>query len=94
MLTIHFSNNSVIHCSEQQRLGYKPILTGDGLLRRADGELLDTSVMKSITTGAGWGIFVVDMNMDFYVNAHEKDRFHHSSFLAGEPVLSAGEVCA
>jgi hypothetical protein len=84
----------VKYCNGDERLRYKIKLTGDGLLRWAhDDSLLDTSGMVSIETGPGWGIFVVDFAQDFYVNAHSKDEFHHSSFLAGGPVLSAGELC-
>jgi hypothetical protein len=84
----------VKYCNGNERLRFKVNLTGDGLLRWAhDDSLLDTSGMVSIATGAGWGIFVIDFAQDFYVNAHRKDEFHHSSFLAGAPVFSAGELC-
>jgi hypothetical protein len=87
-------HNRVKYCNGAERLGYKIKLTGDGRLRWAhDDSLLDTSGMHSIATGQGWGVFVVDFAQDFYVNAHQKDQFHHSSFLAGAPVFSAGELC-
>ncbi|GEM_PF-3400589 len=86
--------NGVRYCTYAERQVYKLDIRGDGLLRKNDGTLLDTSGMHSNTSGNGWGIFVMDMAQNFYVNAHAVGRFHHSSFLAGDPVYSAGEMCA
>lgn len=85
--------SGVKYCNDQERLAYKVSLNGDGYLRWGNGELVDTSGMSTNKTGRGWGIFVVDMGQDFYINSHSTGKFHHSSFLSGEVVFSAGEIC-
>ena len=36
-------------------------------------------------------MIVYDVRHGFFVGSHQRDRFHHSSFFAGEPVTFAGE---
>jgi len=83
----------VKYCTEAERQPFKLKLGGDGVLRKNDDTLLNTIGMHSSESGSGWGIFVVDMFQNFYVNSHAIGKFHHSSFLAGAPVFSAGEIC-
>lgn len=66
----------------------------NGKLHTADGNLFDTTAGTSLwTKGGGRAIFVMDHNGDIYAsNYQEKGKFHHSSFLAGAPVASAGEL--
>ncbi|MEM9826693.1 MAG: hypothetical protein AAF958_08900 [Planctomycetota bacterium] len=82
----------VKYCNTQERQDYQLIMVGDGVINAADGRLYDTSGMHSNRSGEGWGIFVVDFDFTFYSGPHTVNEFHHSSFLAGEPVFSAGEI--
>ncbi len=86
-------SSGVRYCNDQERLAYKVSLKGDGYLRWGNGELVDTSGMSTNKTGRGWGVFVVDMGQDFYINSHVTGKFHHSSFLSGGVAYSAGEIC-
>lgn len=43
-------------------------------------------------SGLGWAIFVVSPTREIYAGTHELDRFHHSTFLGGRPVMAAGEI--
>lgn len=42
-------------------------------------------------SGSGWAIFVMSPNRSVFSASHKVGQFHHSSFLAGGPVLAAGE---
>lgn len=55
---------------------------------------LDTSNNKTVFSGKGWAIFVVDMEGRLYCGDHEEGKFHHSTFLAGGAVKAAGELLA
>ena len=64
----------------------------DGLLTDLAGQRLDplTDVHPSRD---GLAIFVMDRQRDIYVSFdHQQNRFHHSSILAGKPVLAAGDM--
>ncbi|MFN7938675.1 MAG: hypothetical protein U0R19_35425 [Bryobacteraceae bacterium] len=54
----------------------------------------DTSGNKTLFSGIGWAIFVVDMEGRLYCGDHEEGKFHHSTFLAGGAVQAAGELVA
>jgi len=54
----------------------------------------DTQSNKTLFSGKGWAIFVVDMDGRLYCGDHEEGKFHHSTFLAGGAVQSAGELSA
>lgn len=41
--------------------------------------------------GNKW-IFVIDENLDMFVNQKQKASFHHSSFVSGKPVRAAGRI--
>jgi len=45
-----------------------------------------------MTSGRGWGIFVVDLQGDLYIHKHVEGKWHHSTFLSGGAVQSAGEI--
>lgn len=52
----------------------------------------DTRDETTVHSGVGWAVFVQSpKTKTFYTGSHAKGQFHHSSFLAGEPVMSAGE---
>lgn len=40
----------------------------------------------------GWAMFVVSPEKKMYANSSTRFKFHHSSFLSGQPVLFAGEI--
>ena len=61
------------------------------MVYRHDGSLFDTSALSTVFSGAGWGIFVESADGAFYSSSHALGRFHHSSFLSGAAVRSAGE---
>jgi hypothetical protein len=73
----------------------------DLLLKMENDETLSTANMSSAFSGKGWGVFVCSMPMRDYLNSktgeyifcntHRTGYDHHSSFLAGAPVMAAGE---
>jgi hypothetical protein len=48
--------------------------------------------MFSSGAGAGYSIFVMSPGGEIFANEHKPGLFHHSSFLAGMPTASAGEL--
>jgi hypothetical protein len=54
--------------------------------------LFDTTAMETDDSGPGWGIFVMSASGKIYAGEHKTGTIHHSSFLAGRTVLSAGEI--
>ena len=72
--------------SEADRAQYE-IFVKDGLLHNSTGSLLDTGSAKD-----GKFIFVMDPQGRIFAGAPRIFEFHHSSFLAGADVVSAGEM--
>lgn len=69
------------------------VFVRDGKLYDVNGQPVDTSAASNHWTGNGQGVFVMDRYGNLYLsNAHEVGRFHHSSFLDGQPVAAAGEM--
>ncbi len=56
------------------------------------GELFDTSKCETAHSGRGWAIYVVSPRGQWFAGSHRVGAFHHSTFLGGRPVLSAGEM--
>lgn len=81
----------VKYCSPKERMDFLIESWGDGELFNADFERFHTGPMKS-ASGDGWAIFVVDLQERIYAGPYAYGEFHHSSFLAGAPVLAAGEI--
>ena len=59
--------------------------------------LLDTTIKPGGLPDSDWSkegfaIFVMDPEGQVYVGRHDVGKFHHSSFLGGEPVAAAGEM--
>lgn len=73
-------------------LVHGPRADGGALVQ--NGKPLDTSKESSYFSGLGHAIFVMSPDGQFYVGSHRVNAFHHSSFLAGEDVASAGEIQA
>ncbi len=57
-----------------------------------NGTAYDTEPESTEFSGEGWAIFVMDQKDVIYAGTHVLGIFHHSSFLAGAPVKSAGEM--
>jgi hypothetical protein len=55
------------------------------------GDLVHTGNMITNGCGKGFAIWVCSPDRRFYTASHDVSTFHHSSFLAGMPVLGAGE---
>jgi hypothetical protein len=58
------------------------------------GDLFTTFEMRTVFSGPGFGIWVMSPSGEMYAGPHLYGGFHHSSFLAGAPVRSAGEIRA
>src|SRR5205085_902189 len=66
----------------------------DGKIVDAQGSLFDTADASSAHQPTrGYAIFVMSKTGEIYASKNQiVGRFHHSSFLAGAPVASAGEL--
>jgi len=87
-------SNGVRYLTPDELADYR-VFARDGKLYSAeDGGLFDTSGGRSLHTGgSGRAIFVMDNQGNLYASeAHALGDFHHSSFLAGQPVAGAGEI--
>lgn len=62
-----------------------------GVNAQGHGLLFDTSKLSTVAKGRDWAIWVQGPDFRFYSHSHKVARFHHSSFLAGGAVLTAGE---
>ncbi|MFZ6876337.1 hypothetical protein ACO0LF_30130, partial [Undibacterium sp. Di27W] len=82
----------VKYLNETERLKYQLDIK-DGKLYDSTGSLFDTANAKSAFGGKGNAIFVMDENGAIYASKVQTvGKFHHSSFLSGEPVATAGEL--
>lgn len=64
----------------------------DGKFYSANGKLFDTTISKTVFSN-GKAIFVMSKDGRVFASTlHVPKKFHHSSFLAGEAVASAGEI--
>jgi hypothetical protein len=59
--------------------------------RHRQNEIVGTGQMTTFASGKGVAMVVV-RESDMFIHSHVKDRFHHSSIFAGEPVHFAGEI--
>jgi hypothetical protein len=73
---------------------HRLVVGPDGLIRRSDGTLFDTSSASSVHQGGGGrAIFVMDENGNMYASTYQEvGVFHHSTLGNGNPVTGAGEV--
>lgn len=79
--------NRVIYCSSRARRRLQVVVD------RCTGRLLWRSSRRPVSANDGrrW-IFVIDKYANMYVHPKQKARFHHSSFVSGQPVLAAGRL--
>ncbi|MEL1244676.1 hypothetical protein AAEO56_10425 [Flavobacterium sp. DGU11] len=83
--------DAVKYLTEAERLEYELAII-DGKLYTKGGKLFDTAAGSTIF-GPQKAIFVMDSRGRIYASLRHKARlFHHSSFLAGGAVASAGEI--
>ena len=81
----------VTYCGEQERQAYRLEFRG-GKIYHASGRPFDTTPLATMESGVGYAIFVIGFDGQMYAHSHVPDQFHHSSFMAGEPVICAGEI--
>lgn len=82
----------VKYLNAEERLEYQ-VQVDNGKMYDSEGELFDTSSASSAFGGDGNAIFVMDESGNIYASSlHAVGKFHHSSFLSGQPVASAGEI--
>lgn len=62
-----------------------------GRVYTANGSRFHTGDHSTAFSKEGWAIFVMSPTRNIYSASHKVGKFHHSSFLAGGPVLAAGE---
>ena len=60
--------------------------------RHHANELVGTGQMQTFASGEGVAMVVVREKEGMYLHSHIRNRFHHSSIFAGEPVHFAGEI--
>jgi hypothetical protein len=85
-------NKMVTYLSPTERKKYV-IKIENGVVYEADGKTrFHTGKKRTDSRGKGWAIFVVSMDNVFYSHSHKTGYFHHSSFLSGGVVQSAGEI--
>jgi hypothetical protein len=84
----------VQYMTAEDREAHRLFVDGEGNLRRAgDGGLFDTGAGKTHWSGGGRAIFVMDEHGNLYATLdQEVGHTHHSSLLAGDPVVGAGEI--
>jgi len=84
--------DTVTYLNEDQRKEFL-ISVKEGKLVDSGGSLFDTRDASSLHQTISRAIFVMDKHGSIYASKqHEYCQFHHSSFLSGAPVASAGEI--
>ncbi|MNJ22242.1 hypothetical protein D3C77_166100 [compost metagenome] len=89
-LFLRFFNN--VKYLDRHKRGEKQLHIKNGVFYNSLGELFHTGTMQTNAEGPGWGIYVRDPANNIYAHSHKVHAFHHSSFLFGAPVNSAGEI--
>jgi hypothetical protein len=74
-----------------ERDEYEVKIMGGRFTWAKTGEPVHTGAMHTYFSGQGHAIWVCSPARRFYSANHEVGSFHHSSFLAGLPVMGAGE---
>jgi hypothetical protein len=82
----------VKYLKPEEREQYRLFVRDGKLYSAKDGKLFDTSNAETLR-GGEQAIFVMDSYGNLYAAPeHVRGSFHHSSFLAGQPVSAAGEI--
>ncbi len=82
--------SEVQYLSSEERREYEISIQNGKLYRH--GKPYNTEMEETGFSGPGFAIFVISPNYQIYAGSHEIGKFHHSSFLAGDAVLAAGEI--
>jgi hypothetical protein len=86
--------SKVEYLNKAERSTYE-LSVKDGKMFDSSGNLFDTTSSSSIHSGGGKAIFVMDEAGKIFASPTQTlGKFHHSSFLSGKPVASAGELSA
>lgn len=96
---VQLENSRVHYCTADERQQYRAVVQRGRLVwknkslqgRWQRHECVHTLGDSTFGESTRW-IFVMDLNRNMYLNRKQKGRFHHSSFLAGGRVLSAGRI--
>ena len=81
------------YLSAQEREQYRLFVKDGRLYHASDGSVVDTRGAHTLRAGGKSAIFVMDEYGNIYAAPeHVRGAFHHSSFLAGQPVAGAGEI--
>jgi hypothetical protein len=88
-----FAPATVHYMTPEEREAHRLFVDGDGALRSArDGTLFDTTSGRTVFSD-GRAIFVMDEHGNLYATMNQQvGHIHHSSLLAGDPVVGAGEI--
>ncbi|GAA2605545.1 WXG100 family type VII secretion target [Paractinoplanes durhamensis] len=89
-----FYPDTVHYMDDAEREAHRLFVDGDGNLRSAaDGSLYDTSTGTTAWSGGGRAIFTMDGSGNLYATLDQRvGQTHHSSLLAGDSVVGAGEI--
>lgn len=91
-LQIKRSEGHGVEYLDQQQRKEKIVRIKNGFFIDSLGYYYNTADKSTMNSGNGWAIFVMDKNYTIYSDSHKSGMFHHSSFLSGGRVLSAGEI--
>ena len=72
---------------------FRVVFKAGQLVRADDDSPFHTEHLSTEFSGKGWAIFVVSYEGAMCAHKHEAGLFHHSTFLSGSAVMSAGELC-
>ena len=81
----------VRYLSALERLNFQVNFRG-GKAYNSSNALIHTSNFFSSHSKNGWGIYVLGLDRKLYIGEHSINKFHHSSFFSGGPVLAGGEI--
>ncbi|MFI0434735.1 MAG: hypothetical protein ACH350_03270 [Parachlamydiaceae bacterium] len=84
-------NHNVTYLSNPaERSDFKIEFRSGEMLRK--GVPFHTEEEKSLASGTGWAIFVIDPKGVFYAGTQMLHHFHHTSFLGGAAIMGGGEI--
>ena len=86
-----YLNHQVRYLSPEERAEFEVRVVGGRFFWAESGESMHTGDMSTAFSGPGQAIWVCSPDRRFFSASHEVGTFHHSSFLAGGPVMGAGE---
>lgn len=85
-------NERVKYLDQAQRKEKIIQINQQGLFISSKGKKYHTGRESTEQGGPGWAIFVTDQKKIIYASSHIPGKFHHSSFLSGNYVATAGEI--